>query len=70
MTTLTATPAPVNASPADWPAWTDEDRWGIGPDPDDAAWWDVETRESGPDYDELAEEAAEMDAYEMGILPL
>lgn len=30
--------------PAEWPAWTDADRWGLGPDPviagdDDRAWW-------------------------------
>jgi hypothetical protein len=23
-------------TPLDWPGWTDEDRWGLGPDPDDA----------------------------------
>jgi hypothetical protein len=65
-------------SPAeDWPAWTDEDSWELGPDPADAKWAaenlndDWHADEAVPDdcYDRRAEEFQARDLYERGILP-
>ena len=36
MTTLIHAAAEVNPSPADWPAWTDQGIWELGPAPADA----------------------------------
>ena len=48
-------PEPEASDPATWPAWTDADRWELGPDPDDErfdytaedeAWWTEQTRQA------------------------
>ncbi len=71
MLTLTDATATVNVNPAEtWPAWTDGDRWELGPDeagdfeppaPDEEQWW-AEQNETWddidapePDWDGLAE---------------
>jgi hypothetical protein len=63
-------------SPADqWPAWTDEDTWEQGPDPEDARWWaeqneSWDTDDDRPDshWDERADESAAQDRMERGTL--
>jgi hypothetical protein len=60
MTILARPPAPVNSTAADWPAWTDDDRWNLGPDaepvapytPEDADWWAEQTRDDDGDAGE------------------
>jgi len=68
MSNFTRTPHAVNPAPArDWPAWTDEDVWELGPDPepsdDDRAWWAEECERV-----EEAEEARDLeDRYQEGL---
>jgi hypothetical protein len=53
VTILAPIPAPVNSDASTWPAWTDLDRWELGPDGDpiapytaeDAEWWVDQTRD-------------------------
>ncbi len=65
MTNLTLTSAPINSDPSTWPAWTDDDRWELGPEADpvapytgeDAEWWDEQTRDDEPTGDEADDPA-------------
>src|SRR3954452_21785291 len=69
----------AGSSPAEsWPPWTDEDRWGIGPDPSDAGWaaerneaWDADDGPAPDDpiWDEWAEEATNQDLMDRGFRP-
>jgi hypothetical protein len=43
--------------PAGWPEWTDEDRWGLGPEPDDDGPTDA-------DWDEMARRSEWQDRLE------
>ena len=69
----------------DWPAWTDEEVIELGPDPEDAQDWadqntdhhtadetPVEVLGDGPepDWDAMADDAAFLDSYSRGVLPL
>ena len=69
-----STPRPAE----EWPDWVDDDRWGLGPDPDDAEWWAGQNPEGydedGPDpddpiWDEWAQESATRDMLERGLSP-
>src|SRR4051812_17410413 len=84
------TPMPSKSAPeegksaAQWPAWTDEYRWELGPESHgpseaDALWAaenlngdDYHTDEPTPDevLDQLAEDAEAQSRYEHGNLPL
>jgi hypothetical protein len=61
-------------SAADWPSWTDEVRYGIGPTPEDARWWAEQNEDHDADgppddlLDALADEAAALDRIERGHL--
>ena len=56
MTILCDTPAKVNSDASTWPAWTDADRWELGPDgipiapftTEDAEWWAEHSRDDEP----------------------
>jgi hypothetical protein len=80
MSILTASSTPVvNPTPgtADgWPAWTDEDRWVPTDEPsaDDRRWaaeqntdWHDQDAEDDADFDRRAEDAAAVDALELGL---
>jgi hypothetical protein len=58
---------------AEWPSWTDEDRYELGPDPDDIRWAaeNLSDDEPVPDdvLDLLADEAAALDRLERGLRP-
>lgn len=78
MNNLTVAHGDDKASPADeWPPWTDEDIWELGPDPADSQWAaenlndDWHADETIPDevLDQRAEEAEAQDLYERGLLP-
>ncbi len=53
-------PGPDQLDPSPWPAWTDADRWELGPEADpvspytaeEAEWWDEQTRDDDPIGDE------------------
>ncbi|CAN5827630.1 hypothetical protein BH23PLA1_BH23PLA1_29520 [soil metagenome] len=47
---INLTISPVANHTQDWPAWTDEERWGLGPEPSpaDRQWW----AENSPAHEE------------------
>ncbi len=65
----------IQSRPAyDWPAWTDDATWKLGPDPDDARWWSEQNDswdadDEPPDswWDERAGESEALDYLERGL---
>jgi hypothetical protein len=65
----------VEADPADWPAWTDEDCWvptdpGPGPSAEDATWWASESaRRDAEDVERNAAHAGSVGPMAGGLIP-
>jgi hypothetical protein len=82
-TLLTSRPvvnsAPAPDSAADWPAWTDADRWELGPDEADRRWaaenladptdWHDQdgSEPSDDEWDRRAEDSVATDRHERGL---
>lgn len=55
-----------DSDPAEWPAWTDDDRWTIGPDPDDHDWSEYAAWSEGrleQEHDDAPAPAMTLDAW-------